>query len=120
MVRFILDPAAVPEPTDAERARLAAMTDGEITAAAADDPDNPELTEAELARIAAARHVRQVRIRTGMSQARFAAAFRINLGRLRDLEQGRTRPDTALLAYLDVIDQEPEAVGRALGAAGSS
>jgi putative transcriptional regulator len=36
--------------------------------------------------------------------------------RMRDLEQGRTRPDSALLAYLRVIDREPEAVKRALDA----
>jgi putative transcriptional regulator len=33
---------------------------------------------------------------------------------LRDLEQGRTMPDSALLTYLTVIAREPEAVRRAL------
>jgi putative transcriptional regulator len=33
---------------------------------------------------------------------------------LRDLEQGRTQADSALLAYLAVIEQEPEVVKRAL------
>src|SRR5487761_2068648 len=56
-----------------------------------------------------------VRALTGLSQARFARAYRINVARLRDLEQGRTRPDSALLAYLAVIDREPAAVERALG-----
>jgi len=55
-----------------------------------------------------------VRARTGLSQDRFAKRYRINVGRLRDLEQGRTRADSALLAYLTVIDREPEAVKRAL------
>jgi putative transcriptional regulator len=54
------------------------------------------------------------RIWAGLSQARFSRAFRINVGRLRDLEQGRTMADSALLAYLRVIDQEPELVKRAL------
>jgi hypothetical protein len=35
--------------------------------------------------------------------------------RLRDLEQGRTHADSALLAYLTVIEKDPEAVRRALG-----
>jgi putative transcriptional regulator len=117
MVRFTLDPRRRPRPDAAEHARLAAMTDAELTAAAAADPDNPPLTAAELAQLRAARRVRLVRARTGLSQARFARAYRIDLARLRDLEQGRTQPDSALLAYLAVIEREPEAVDRALGRA---
>jgi putative transcriptional regulator len=40
--------------------------------------------------------------------------YRIGLARLRDLEQGRTQADSALLAYLTVIEKEPAAVRRAL------
>jgi putative transcriptional regulator len=65
----------------------------------------------------AARHVREVRAHTGLSQPDFARAFRINVARLRDLEQGRTQPNSVVLAYLAVIDKEPEAVRRALGSA---
>ncbi len=61
-----------------------------------------------------ARRVQAVRARTGLSQRRFAEAYRINVGRLRDLEQGRTQPDSAMLAYLAVIEREPQAVERAL------
>jgi len=115
MVRFTLDPNNPPELSAAERARLNAKTDAELTAAAAADAGNPPLTADELARLETARMVRQARAQTGLSQARFAAAYRINLGRLRDLEQGRTQADGALLAYLTVIQREPEAVARALG-----
>lgn len=115
MARFTLDPNNPPTLSAAEKARLDAMTDAEITAAALADADNPPLTADELTRMNAARIVRNVRAHTGLSQARFAKAFRISVGRLRDLEQGRTRPDSALLAYLAVIDREPEAVKRALG-----
>jgi len=115
MARLKLDPHDLPALTEAERARLDAMTDAEITAAALADPDNPPLSADELARIEAASVVRRVRARTGLSQQRFAARYHINVGRLRDLEQGRTKADSALLAYLAVIDREPEAVGRALG-----
>lgn len=114
MGRFTLDPNDPPALSAAERARLDAMTDAEITAAAAGDADNPELSDDELARVEAARVIRRVRANTGLSQARFAETYHINVGRLRDLEQGRTRADSALLAYLAVIDREPEAVGRAL------
>lgn len=52
MVRFTLDPANAPELTAEELARLDAMTDAEITAAAESDPDSPPLTAAELDRMA--------------------------------------------------------------------
>jgi putative transcriptional regulator len=114
MPRFTFDPNNLPELSPAEKARLDAQTDVELTAAAAADADNPPLSDDELARMEAARIVRSVRTHTGLSQARFAEIYRINVSRLRDLEQGRTQPDSALLAYLAVIDREPEAVKRAL------
>jgi putative transcriptional regulator len=114
MARFKLDLHAPPQLSQAEAARLDTMTDAEITAAARADADNPPLSAQELARVAAARKVRRVRAKSGLSQARFAQAFRINVSRLRDLEQGRTKADSALLAYLTVIDKEPETVKRAL------
>ena len=116
MGRFALDPKAPPRMSPEALARLDAMTDAEVDAAARSDPDNPPMTEDEFDRLAAGRRVQAVRKRTGLSQARFAAAYRINVARLRDLERGRTRPDSALLAYLTVIDREPEVVLRALAA----
>jgi putative transcriptional regulator len=92
------------------------MTDEEITAAALSDPDNPPLTDEELEWMATTLAARQVREKLGLTQKQFAERYQISYGRLRDLEQGRTvREDTALLAYLRVIDREPEAVSRALG-----
>ena len=58
--------------------------------------------------------IHRVRWHTGLSQAEFAAAFRIELGRLRDLESGLAQPDSALVAYLTVIDRAPEMVRAAL------
>ncbi|GHD02156.1 helix-turn-helix domain-containing protein [Novosphingobium pokkalii] len=115
MERFKLDPYSMPTLTGEQAARLDAMTDADITAAAKADADNPPLTAEEMARMEAASVVRRVRARTGLSQDRFAKRYRINVARLRDLEQGRTKADSALLAYLAVIDREPEAVSRALG-----
>jgi putative transcriptional regulator len=117
MARFTLDPNNPPRMSPEALARLDAMTDAEITAAALSDPDNPPLTDDELARMCAARRVQAIRRRSGLSQTRFASEYRINVGRLRDLEQGRTLADSALLAYLTVIDQEPELVKRTLAAA---
>ena len=114
MVRFTLDPRRPPRLDAAGRALLEARSDAVLTAAAA-DADNPPLTAAERTRLRAARLGREVRAGTGLSQARFATAYRINLARLRDLEQGRTQADSALLAYLAVIAREQKAVARALG-----
>ncbi len=115
MARFTLDPNSPPQLTVEEKARLDALTDKEIAAAAMADADNPSLTAAELDRLSAARRVREVRAHTGLTQAVFARTYRINVGRLRDLEQGRFQPDSALLAYPTVIDKEPEVVRRVLG-----
>jgi putative transcriptional regulator len=114
MARFGLNPDDPPTLSPDERARLEGMTDAQITAGALSDADNPPLSADEMARVETAATVRRVRARTGLSQDRFAKRYRINVGRLRDLEQGRTRADSALLAYLAVIDREPEAVKRAL------
>ncbi len=97
-----------------ERARLDAMSDEEIERLASEDPDNPPLTDQQLSRMVAARSVRRVREGLGLTQGKFAEQYRINPARLRDWEQGRSTPDSAALAYLRVIEREPEAVARAL------
>jgi putative transcriptional regulator len=117
MARYVIDLDALPPMTPEALARLDAMTDAEIEAAALSDPDNPPLTEEELTRMAAGAPIQRIRRRTGLSQAQFAAQYRINLARLRDLEQGRTRADSALLAYLTLIDREPDVVKRVLAEA---
>jgi putative transcriptional regulator len=61
--------------------------------------------------------VKALRKRLKLSQAAFAARFGFGLSRLKDWEQGRSHPDSALRAYLLVIEREPEAVQRALEAA---
>ena len=119
MAKFNLDRNAPPKLTEAEAERLDAMSKEDLMTAARSDPDNPPLNAEELARIRAARRVRAVRARSGLSQTEFARTFRINVARLRDLEQGRTRADSALLAYLAVIDEAPDTVKRALRRASS-
>jgi putative transcriptional regulator len=82
-------------------------------------PADPAIDEAATpARSRSARAlVQAVRWRTGLSQAEFADAFRIDLPLLEDLEHGDARPDAALTAYLRVIDHAPEVVRAALGRA---
>ncbi len=60
MARFKLDPNNLPSLTETEYARLDALTDTEITATAIADPENPPLTEDEMARMEAATVVRKV------------------------------------------------------------
>lgn len=116
-VRFVLDPDNLPELPADLRARHDAMTDEEIERNALDDPDNPPMTDEELDRLALARRVRSVRERSGLSQGAFASRYRLTPGRLRDWEQGRSKPDPAMLIYLTMIEREPKAVERALNAA---
>jgi putative transcriptional regulator len=97
-----------------EQARLDAMTEEDIERNAASEGDDASLTEERIAQGLAARAVRLARSRTGLSQAKFAERFHINPARLRDWEQGRHRPDSVALAYLKVIETDPEAVLRAL------
>ena len=92
-------------------ARLDAMTDEDIARQVAENPDAaPILSDEE----AATAMVRGVRKRLGLSQAAFAARYRIPIGTLRDWEQSRKRPDATAQAYLRVIAREPETVARAL------
>jgi putative transcriptional regulator len=100
--------------TPEERARLEAMSDEEIERNAESDPDNPPLSDEQLDRMVFGRDVRLAREKTGLSQAKFAARFRINPTRLRDWEQGRFQPDSVARAYIRVIARETEAVERAL------
>ena len=113
-VKAHLDLENPPRLSKRTRARLDQLTDEQLTANALADPDNPPLTEDELARVAAARAVQRARAATGLSQNAFAKRFRINPARLKDWEQGRTPPDSASLAYLRVIEREQKVVERAL------
>ena len=54
------------------------------------------------------------RKKLGMSQDKFALTFGISTGALRNWEQGRRQPEGPARVLLKVIDQEPEAVKRAI------
>jgi putative transcriptional regulator len=58
--------------------------------------------------------VREVRAKTGLSQAEFANRYGFNRRSLQDWEQGRRTPDSAARAYLLVIAHDPAAVDKAL------
>ncbi|MBY0430982.1 MAG: helix-turn-helix domain-containing protein [Rhodospirillales bacterium] len=91
--------------------------DAALTAAAESDPDNPPLTEEQMAKMRRiSPDVKTLRKRLGMTQERFARTYRLPLGTVRDWEQGRSLPDAPAQALLTVIAAEPEATRRALEA----
>ena len=61
--------------------------------------------------------VKAMRRRLKLSQGEFAARFGFTAARIRDWEQGRSKPDGAVRAYLKVIERNPAAVTKALEAA---
>ena len=92
----------------------AGMTEVEIAAAAAADPDARPMTSEEIARARRLPRVKTLRRALGLTQEQFAARYHIPLATLRDWEQGRTEPDETARAYLKVIASNPEWVSRAL------
>jgi putative transcriptional regulator len=60
--------------------------------------------------------VKAIRKQMGMSQDEFAQRFSLTTARVRDWEQGRSKPDSAARAYLTVIQKNRKAVERALKA----
>lgn len=58
--------------------------------------------------------VRAIRGATGLSQAKFAKLVAVNVGTLRNWEQGRRTPTGPARALLHAIDKDPEHVLRAL------
>lgn len=114
VVQVFADGSTRPLENTTDYARLDAMTEEEIEAAALSDPDNPPLTDEQLAQGRDVPNPRAIRQKLHMTQEQFATEFRIPLGTLRDWEQGVRVPDTAARNYLRVIAKEPEAVLRAL------
>lgn len=58
--------------------------------------------------------VRKIRKSLNLTQQEFASRYGFGLARVRDWEQGRSRPDAALRAYLLVIEKKPQAVDEVL------
>jgi putative transcriptional regulator len=96
------------------RTPMRPMTEAEVAAAAAADPDARPMTPEQMARARRIPRVRTLRRALGLTQEEFAARYHIPLGTLRDWEQGRTEPDQPARAYLKVIASNPEEVSRAL------
>ncbi len=60
--------------------------------------------------------VRDIRALTGLSQTKFARLLGVDVGTLRNWEQGRREPTGPAKALLRAIKQDPKAVLKALAA----
>jgi putative transcriptional regulator len=96
--------------------RVEALTGEQALQNALADPDNPPLTDDQLARLRRVPDPQEIRQRLGLTQREFSQQFQIALGTLRDWEQGARRPDSAAKAYLRVIAAAPDAVRHILHA----
>jgi putative transcriptional regulator len=99
---------------DTDWARLNAMTDRGVVAAALSDPDAQPLSPEELAKMHRVSRVKVLRQRLGMTQAEFAEAFHLPITTLRDWEQHRSTPDAPARALLLAIERDPEVMRRLL------
>jgi putative transcriptional regulator len=99
---------------DTDWARLDAMTDEQVVAAALSDPDAQPVTAEHLAKMRRVSRVKALRQRLGMTQAEFAQAFHLPITTLRDWEQHRSTPDAPARALLLAIERDPQAMRRLL------
>ena len=113
-MRYELDPDNPPEMSREDMARLDAMTEEEIHAAALSDPDAQPLTEEQLSRMRRSVDPRTVREKLDLTQQEFASTFHLSLTAIRNWEEGRSLPDQAARVLLKVIGYNPEAVKEAL------
>lgn len=72
------------------------------------DPEDRPVTQAALEKGLAARRLRVLRGRLGLSQSEFADRYGIPVSNIRQYEIGRVMPPPAVRAYLAVISQDPE------------
>jgi len=114
IVQVLPDGSAKPFEDKTDWARLRAMTDEEVTAAAMADPDARPMTPEQLRTARRVPRTKTLRRALALTQEEFAMRYHIPLGTLRDWEQGRCEPDQPARAYLAVIAHDPEGVKRAL------
>jgi putative transcriptional regulator len=92
------------------KAAIRPMTEAEIEAAAAADPDARQMTADELKKARRIPRIKTLRRALGLTQEEFAGRYHVPLEMLRDWEQGRTEPDRPTRAYLSVIAHDPDGV----------
>ncbi len=116
VVQVLADGSIKPLEDKTNWARLQAMTEEEVAAAALSDPDARPLTPKQLRSTRRVPRTKTLRRALHLTQEEFATRYRIPIGTLRDWEQRRCEPDQPAQAYLTVIAHDPEGVQRALQA----
>lgn len=114
VVQVLPDGSTRPMESKTDWARLAAMTEEEIEANALSDPDNPPLTDEELARMRPAPRAWEIARRLNLTPEQFADRFDIPLHLVHAWIVEHKAPDTTARALLRVIDKHPDAVLDAL------
>ena len=94
--------------TQADWARQDAMTDEEITAAALSDPENPPLTDEQRGQFRRPALVKRIRQKLRIGRETFSDAYGIPLDTLIAWERHEAEPNAVELAYLKLIEREPE------------
>jgi putative transcriptional regulator len=117
ITRITVKPGEEPPRGATDWARVKAMTDEEVMAAALSDPDAQPLSPEALAKMRRVSPVKVLRQRLGMTQVEFAEAFGLPVSTLRDWEQHRSTPDAPARALLRAIQREPETMQRLLARA---
>jgi len=74
------------------------------------DPDNPPLTEEQLAKGRRISFAKSTRWKLRLTQEEFSERYLIPLGTLRDWEQHRSEPDATAKAYLRAIRGAPDLI----------
>jgi putative transcriptional regulator len=114
IVQVLPDDSTKPLEDKTDWARLRAMTDEEVTAAAMADSDARPMTPEQFRSARRVPRTKTLRRALALTQEEFALRYHIPIGTLRDWEQGRCEPDQPSRAYLTVIAHDPEGVKRAL------
>ncbi|MFM9939161.1 MAG: helix-turn-helix domain-containing protein [Hyphomicrobiaceae bacterium] len=89
-------------------ARHDALTDEEITRRALSDPDNPPLSPEQLARVRRPALAKRIRNKLRMTRETFARNYGIPVDTLRAWERHEAEPTPTEIAYLRLIEREPE------------
>jgi putative transcriptional regulator len=104
-------------PSDTDWEYVNSLTDEQIAAAVADDPDAAPINFFEKSGVTPIVNVFELRRRLNMTQEAFATAYGIPLGTLRDWEQRRKLPDATARTYLKLIERDPQAIANLLNPA---
>ena len=89
-------------------AEFDALTDEQVAAAVARDPDGVPSTLEQLARMRRISPARYIRQKMGMSHRKFAEAYGIPLETLLTWERHEAEPSAVELAYLQAIERNPD------------